>query len=205
MANKENKLDVRVNVRDKRLHITLGAHLPILKAKCVTDGVTAQQVIRQLVADYLNAPKNKGKKITGIPFGSKVLRPKRIELKLTSSEMSALHTFALRENIAPSNWLIQRLQDAIAAKEGVSIGREELLQMKASLDAVQTTIVGISRNLNQITRAINKRGKSEEELSPERLLVLSEIRKKLLDFLKPAQEVLGRLDNPRQHPFKSDK
>ena len=181
----------------KQILVTLGEHLQPLRDRAKSEGVSANHIIRHLVAKHLKMPKHIG----GIPFGGKTLRPKTMQLKLLPEEMEALREFSVRENVASSSWLIQRLQDAMAVSAGTSVGREELRRMAVSLDEVQRTLVGMATNLNQVTRSVNSCVKQGDKLPASQLLVLKELALHLREIVKPAQEILVRLDNPRSSPF----
>lgn len=185
----------------KTLHLTLGPHLVPFEKLCEKNGTSAQAALRQFVAERLAA---NDVTVKGIPFGARSNRPERIELQLHTAEMEALREFAIRENIAPSIWMIQRLQDAMAVKAGVSIGREELHHMAEALDRLQRDIVGMAVNLNQVARKVNSRVASNETIPEARLLVLKEIEKEMKGFVRRGQAVLERLENPRQHPALSE-
>ena len=179
----------------KTVHLTLGAHLEPFRALCAKNGTSVQDALRQIVAGLLS---EQHIPIKGIPFGAKMERPTRLELKLLEPEMLALNDFALRENIAPSVWMIQRLQDAMASQAGTSIGREELRAMAMALDKFQREIVGMSINLNQLTRKVNSRVDPDKRIPESRLLVLQEIERNMKQFVRQAQAIVERLENPRQ-------
>lgn len=181
----------------KTLHLTLGPHLKPFEDLCKENETSAQAALRQFVAERLAANHIT---VKGIPFGARADRPERIELQLHATEMDALRDFALRENIAPTVWMIQRLQDAMAVETGASIGREELRHMAEALDRLQRDMVGMAINLNQVARKVNSRLAPNETIPEARLLVLKEIEKEMKGFVRRGQAVLERLENPRQHP-----
>lgn len=162
---------------------------------CARNGTSMQDALRQIVAGMLA---NQEFPIKGIPFGAKMERPTRLELRLLEQEMQALNDFALHENIAPSVWMIQRLQDAMSSQAGTSIGRDELRQMAAALDKLQREIVGMAINLNQLTRKVNSRVDQDKKIPESRLLVLQEIERNMKQFVRQAQAIVARIENPRQ-------
>lgn len=179
----------------KTVHVTLGAHLEPFRELCAKNGSSVQDALRQMVAGMLFEQQIP---IKGIPFGAKMERPARLELKLLEQEMLALKDFALRDNIAPSVWMIQRLQDAMACEAGTSLGREELRQMAVALDRLQREIVGMAVNLNQLTRKVNSCLDPHKKIPESRLLVLQEIERNMKQFVRHAQTIVERIENPRQ-------
>lgn len=183
----------------QRLELTLGAHLAPFRALCAAQGTSPQEVLRHVVARILA---ERSIPVTvGHPYGSRKAEACHVHLKLTPRERAALNTFALRENVATSTWMIQRLQDAMATEAGASVGREELKQMAKSLDRLQRDIVGMAINLNQVARKVNSRVNASETIPEARLLVLKEIELKMRGFVQTAQSILERLDDPRRAPF----
>lgn len=189
-------------MRQQRLELTLGAHLAPFRKLCTDHGTSPQEVLRHFVARRLAERKLA---ITGgNPYGSRKAHPTRLQLKLKTPEMAALKSFALRENIGASTWMIQRLQDAMSADAGASVGREELTRMATVLDRLQRDIVGMAINLNQVARKVNSRVSPDEIIPEARLLVLKEIEAKMRGFVHTAQTILDRLDDPRTSPFPID-
>lgn len=168
----------------RQLRFDAGPYGPAFDALCAAEGIKPQALLKRLVAqrlaDQRGNPVSAGRVVSGELEGPK----RRMELKLTPSELGILDGAALRHGGSIRDFIISV---ARAHAADARVGKEE----RALLGQLNYQLLSIGRNINQIAHRANAfDGVTQDQLTDLEALgnALRSISSEVHDYLLSGRE-----------------
>lgn len=135
---------------------------------CRQSGLTPSAAIRQVIVKLTSAAAGGMK-----PVSTQLPDPDharvRIELRLSTSELSAIKATAALEGVSPNQWIINLIRACLTHQP--QFGMVELRALGES----NSRLLAIGRNLNQIARQANLDRRLPDRLTKERIDALHQV------------------------------